>query len=317
LHLTPPSSLRHLLISENDDNDDNGDGDDDEDDDAADDDDDADDDDNVDDDDDPDDLFPMAKTAPKKRGAAAVGKKAAPKKKTTGEETIDLDTPPRKKPRAAAARYSIEKRGCYTVNPYAHRSKNKIDVVLHEGGVPSKDAQPQVSLLLGGKTLSVQWKTSEKLFSELQASAQGIARDSSRFMGYSDTMQELKKAGVVPIEGYYRGPPQIIKLDVECTGEPKVKISPVLSKETVFYKGKQHVQFNSMYVCTLKVAGERHGITAQAQRGEIVDFGFLGSQNSASIDRGGGGGDGGNAAPEQQGGRVEESENSSSSEEDD
>ena len=259
----------------------------------------------------------MAKTAPKKRGAAAVGKKAAPKKKTTGEETIDLDTPPRKKPRAAAARYSIEKRGCYTVNPYAHRSKNKIDVVLHEGGVPSKDAQPQVSLLLGGKTLSVQWKTSEKLFSELQASAQGIARDSSRFMGYSDTMQELKKAGVVPIEGYYRGPPQIIKLDVECTGEPKVKISPVLSKETVFYKGKQHVQFNSMYVCTLKVAGERHGITAQAQRGEIVDFGFLGSQNSASIDRGGGGGDGGNAAPEQQGGRVEESENSSSSEEDD
>ena len=92
------------------------------------------------------DLFPMAKMAPKKRGAAAGGRRSAPKKsagrKTTGEETIDLDTPPRKKPHAAAARYSIEKRGCYTVNPYAHRSKNKIDVVLHEGGVPSKDAQP-------------------------------------------------------------------------------------------------------------------------------------------------------------------------------
>jgi hypothetical protein len=69
--------------------------------------------------------------------------------------TIDLDTPPRKKPRAPTARYSIEKRGCYTNNPYAHRLKNKIDVVLHKGGVPSKDAQPQVSLLLGGKTLSV------------------------------------------------------------------------------------------------------------------------------------------------------------------
>ena len=119
-------------------------------------------------------------------------------------------------------------------------------------------------------------------------------------MGYSDTMQELKKVGVVATEGYYRGPPQIIKLDVECTGEPKVKISPVLTKETVFYKGKQHMQFNSMYVCTLKVAGERHGITAEAQRGGIVDFGFRGSQNSASIDRGGGGVDGGNA--EQQGG---------------
>ena len=122
-------------------------------------------------------------------------------------------------------------------------------------------------------------------------------------MGYSDTMQELKNAGVVATEGYYRGPPQIIKLDVECTGEPKVKISPVLTvltKETVFYKGEQHVQFNSIYVCTLKVAGERHGITVQAQRGGIVDFGFRGSQNSAFIDRGGGGGNGGNT--EQQGG---------------
>ena len=129
-------------------------------------------------------------------------------------------------------------------------------------------------------------------------------------------MQELKKAGVVATEGYYRGPPQIIKLDVECTGEPKVKISPVLTKETVLYKCKQHVQFNSMYVCMLKVAGERHGITAQAQRGGIVDFGFLGSQNSVSIDRGGGGGDGGNTAPEQQG-RVEESDDSLEEEDED
>jgi len=87
-----------------------------------------------------------------------------------------LTPPPRKKPRTSAAHYSTEKRGCYTVNPYAHRSKNKIDVVLHEGGVLSKDAQPQVSLLLGGKTLSIQWKTSEKLFSEMHATAQGFAK---------------------------------------------------------------------------------------------------------------------------------------------
>ena len=159
-----------------------------------------------------------------------------------------------------AARYSIKKEGFFTMNPYAHGSKNKIDIVLHEGGVPSKDAQPQVSLLLGGKALSVQWKMSEKLFSELQASGQGIPRDSSRFMGYSDTMQEMKKAGVVATDGFFRGPPQIIKLGVECTGNPKVKQRPVLTNEKVFYKGKDHVQFNSMYVCTLKVAGDRHGI---------------------------------------------------------
>ena len=214
--------------------------------------------------------------------------------------------------RAAAAHHSIEKRGCYTINPYAHRSKNKINIVLHEGGVPSKDAHPQVSLLLGGKLLSVQWKTSEKILSKLQASAQGIARDSSIFMGYSDTMQELKKAGVVATEGYYRGPPQIFKLNVECTGEPKVKIRPVLTKETMFYKGQHHIQFNSKYVCMLKVAGERHGIMAQAQRGDIVDFGS-GSQNSATIDHGGGGGGGGVCiARDERAREVEVSDNSSS-----
>jgi hypothetical protein len=49
----------------------------------------------------------------------------------------------------------------------------------------------------------------------------------------------------------------------------------------VLYKGKHHVQFISMYVCTLKVAGDRHSILAQAKRGDIVDFGFLGSQERA------------------------------------
>ena len=113
----------------------------------------------------------MAKMAPKKKGRCRREKEGGPqevcRQKDHGEETIDRDTPPRKKSRASAAHYSIDKKGCYTVNPYAHRSKNKIDIGLHEGGMPSKDAQPQVFLLLGGKTLSVQWKTLEKLFSEM------------------------------------------------------------------------------------------------------------------------------------------------------
>ena len=96
-----------------------------------------------------------------------------------------------------------------------------------------------------------------------------------------------------------------------------MKIRPFPTKETVLYKGKHRIQFNSMYVCTLKVASERHGIMAQAQRGGIVDFGFLGSQNSASIDRGGGGGNGGNNAALEQQGRVEKSEELSEEEDED
>ena len=62
----------------------------------------------------------------------------------------------------------------------------------------------------------------------------------------------------------------------------------VPTKEVVEYKDKTHQQFNSMYVVTLKVAGDRHGLTSQPKKGGIADFGFLGSQNSA--DSGGGGG---------------------------
>ncbi len=128
LHLTPPSSF-HLFITENDgdsSNDNLSDKDTSNKDAAT----AAADKDSTDANDNPDDLFPMAKTAPKKRGAAAGGRKATPKKsagrKTTGEEIIDLDTPPRKKPGTLAARYLIEKRGCYTVNPYARGSGIRI-----------------------------------------------------------------------------------------------------------------------------------------------------------------------------------------------
>ena len=181
----------------------------------------------------------MAKTA-KKTTTAAGAKKAALKKsggrKSTGE-TININTPPKKKWSTVTARYSIKKEGFYTMNPYAHGPKKKIDIVLHKGGMPSKDAQPQVSLLLlGGKALSVQWTTSENRFSQLQALAQGIPRDSSGFLGYSNTMQEVKKVGVVATNRFFRGPPQIIQLGVECTGSPKVKQHPVLTKEKVFYK---------------------------------------------------------------------------------
>jgi hypothetical protein len=132
----------------------------------------------------------MAKSS--KLMASATGKKSTKKQQqqTTGMEAIDLDTPPRKKPCATATAlcYSVDTRRGFTANPYAKGSKNKIDIILHEGGVPPDDAEPHVTLLPGGMTLSNQWKAPEKLYTELQATAQKIRRDSSRFMGYSDTL---------------------------------------------------------------------------------------------------------------------------------
>jgi hypothetical protein len=125
----------------------------------------------------------MAKSSDKSRATAAA-KKSAKKlsnKKTTGMEAIDLNTPLRKKPHttATALRYSIHMKCRFTVNPYAKGLKNKIDIILHEGGVSPNDAQPHVTLLPGGKTLSIQWKVPEKLYTKLQATVQKIRRDSS------------------------------------------------------------------------------------------------------------------------------------------
>ena len=223
--------------------------------------------------------------------AAAAKKPPAKKagKKTTGE-ILEVDTPPTKKQRhKPPTRFSVDAARCFTVNPYVQGGKNKIDIVLHEGGSPPKDAQPQVTLLPGGRTLSVQWKIREELFSELQATAQGIESNSSRSIAYSDTMQHMVSAGVRVVEGYYRGTPQLIQLDVECTGNPKVRFLDVPTKKKVWFAGKAHMQFNCMYVCTLKVANDRHShsLTAQPKNAGFADFVFL--ESSAEADRGGGG----------------------------
>ncbi len=52
------------------------------------------------------------------------------------------------------------------------------------------------------------------------------------------------------------------------------------TKEVVEYKGKSHLQCNFKYVCTLKVAKDRHGLTLQPQDAGIIGLGFQRSQNS-------------------------------------
>ncbi|KAL3823807.1 hypothetical protein ACHAXA_011594 [Cyclostephanos tholiformis] len=205
---------------------------------------------------------------------ATASKKKAPSKKkggvkTTGEEEpIDVDSPPPTK-------------------------KQRATLTCFFGGVPPPDAQPQVSLLPGGRMLSIQWKTSEKLFLDLQAAVQGIPKNSSRYTGYSDTTQVMVNAGVRAIDGYHRGAPQLIHLDRECTGNPKIKMFQVPTKKKVSFAGMKHMQFNCMYVITLKVASDRHALTAQPKNGGIADFGFLESQSSTEVNRGVGGGGGG------------------------
>ncbi len=165
----------------------------------------------------------MAKTATTKKTKATA---SAPKKagiKTTGEEVINIGTPPKKKQHAAdrAAAYFLTKtlKG-YMVNHYSKGSKNCIDVVFHEGGIPSKRAQPMMSLDQGGKALKVEWKLSERFFTDEQGMAQAIPKDSAWYNGYADTLDRIHQAGVFPVDKYYQGAPQVIALNRECTGNP-------------------------------------------------------------------------------------------------
>jgi hypothetical protein len=144
-----------------------------------------------------------------------------------------------------------------------------------------------MKLILRGEALRVKWKASECLNSVKQSTAQGIAKDSSHFMGYEDMMDKMHKAGVTAIDGYHRGVSQVIYLDQECTGNPKTRHWNVLTDEVVHYKSREHTQFNSMCVMTLNVAKACRTLTSGPKLAGIAHFGLVGANN-----RGGGGGGG-------------------------
>ncbi len=109
----------------------------------------------------------MAKmAAATKKAPAAATKKAGAK--TAGEDAIDINSPPQKKKKQSAADRAASYfltttiKG-YMVNPYSKGSKNMIDLVFQEGGVPPESGRPVMLLDLGGEALQVEWKASECL----------------------------------------------------------------------------------------------------------------------------------------------------------
>ncbi len=158
-----------------------------------------------------------------------------------GEEVIDIDTPPKKKQHAtdqAAAYFLTNTLKGYRVYHYSKGSKNCIDVVFHEGGIPSERTHPMMSLDQGGKALKVKWKLSKRLFMDKQATAQAIPKDSAWYNRYADAPDHIHQAGVMPIDKFYQGAPQRIALDRECTGNPVTNHWCVLTNKVVHYEGR-------------------------------------------------------------------------------
>jgi hypothetical protein len=123
----------------------------------------------------------MAKIAAikKTKAAASASKKAGAK--TLGEEVININTHPEEEAachQPGRTYFSTKTLKGYRDNHYSKGSKNCINVVFHKGGIPSKKAQPIMYLDQGVKALKVEWKLSEHLFTDKQAKAQAIPKDS-------------------------------------------------------------------------------------------------------------------------------------------
>ncbi len=134
-----------------------------------------------------------------------------------------------------------------------------------------------ISLDQGGKALKVEWKLSKCLFADKRATVQAIPMDSAQYNGYADTPDCIHQAEVMAIDKFYQGASQRITLDQECTGNPVTNCWCVLTNKVVHYEGRDHIQFNSMYVTTLKVAKDHHTLTLGPKFAGIAKFGDAGS----------------------------------------
>ncbi len=189
--------------------------------------------------------------------------------------------------------FSTTSKKGYTINPWLKGAKNYIDVVFHDGGVPAKSEEPNITLNKGGKALRVEWKLLKKLYTPMQATAQLIPVDSARYNGYCNTQDQMKAAGVHPLKGCYRSVPQVITLEHECMGIPETMRFDVPTNNHVRFENGWHRQFNSMYVSTLQVAKNCHTLATEPKSMRIASFRDVepvrGGYNGFS---GGGGGSG-------------------------
>lgn len=204
-------------------------------------------------------------------------KKKKVEPKTTG--LSDDDGPTKKKMKVVEAKlYSIDVVKPYTQQEYAKDTDDIIDVVLVVDGVPNKKAEPEVTLESDGMKLKVLWKTPNVVLSVMQAKAQGIAKDSTHYQAYDNTMQQMYNHGIRPSNGYIISPPQYIPLKAKCVNVTKIE-RKVYEVGEYKHNGYTHTQFSSMYVVKLRVDKIRVGMAESVQDGGIVSFGF--SQNSA------------------------------------
>jgi hypothetical protein len=113
---------------------------------------------------------------------------------------------------------------------------------------------------------------------------------------YEETMDMMHNAGTKAVDGFFCRTRQVVALNVKCTGVPTTNRYNILTNKTVFFKGREHIQFDSMYVTTLKVAKGRHSRVKATKEAGIAAFGTLKHEPLSSRggnDGGGGGGGGG------------------------
>ena len=103
----------------------------------------------------------------------------------------------------------------------------------------------------------------------------------SRVVAYDNVTEEMKRARVTPdANKLYWGEPQVVPLKAKATGSPRISFIRFPTGDTAERKGKNHLQFSSIYYCRIMLAEQRSASNRKVES-KVVDLLDLPSSQSS------------------------------------
>ena len=160
-------------------------------------------------------------------------------------------------------------------------SVNYADVVFLVNGVLPADGR-RITVSKDCKTVTFERALHSRLFTKITLKAilggEDYKENDNRTVEYDTaTTQAMRRDGLVAdTNGYYWGQEQVMVLKERSTGDPELSEHP-------YYNGQKICgvrQFNTIFLCRLKLAEQRISTEVSVTKKAAVDFGF-GSQESS------------------------------------
>jgi hypothetical protein len=206
-------------------------------------------------------MPPKAKAPTAAATAIAAKKTAAAAAKMTGETNVD-NLPPTAAKKTPPKPYHLDVHDGYAVGYYNEGGVDFAEVAMHVNGVLPKGT---CRMRLAKDGMSVTWQRSlmQVCFTKEHLCAIMCNYSSShhRVIAYYNVAQQMDWEERTPdAAGLFWGKAQAIPLAFKATGTPRVTLIRYPMGESVERKGKNYMQFNSIYYCGVQLA-EQHPVT--------------------------------------------------------